>query len=70
MSTKSEAGKRRWRGHADRYPDELRRRIENEAAERYARWQLRGQAPLWMRLKLAVRRWTIALQASSRNAMR
>ncbi len=55
MTSRSAAGRARWERRAPRYGSELRSRIEQEAAARYAGWQAQGRPPVWFRVKAVVR---------------
>ena len=59
MTIRAEVGKNVWAQRASTYPEELRVRIEKDAAMAVARWKAQGGPPMWFRLKtrvLAMRR--------------
>jgi hypothetical protein len=54
VTSRSAFGKAAWQRRAPRFGSELRSRIEQEAAARYAGWQAQGRPPVWFRVKAVV----------------
>jgi hypothetical protein len=55
VTGRSAAGRAAWERRAPGYGSEVRERIEQAAAARYAGWKAQGRSPAWFRIKSVLR---------------